>query len=196
MFDGGVRFRNGFEEKSQYIIRTGARYVLIPRVNFTLGMAHLGFYVNDELREIELRPYQEVMLINDYGKVEVAHRIRVEERFFKSVQQGKILDEKNYNFRFRYRFLVNIPIFELSSASPDRRLWLNIGNEILLNGGQQVVTDIFDQNRFLVGVTVSVLDNLEAVATYNHQLGSSPIPDQYKQTYILWIGVKHTMYKK
>lgn len=92
--DVGYRIENNFMDKSQFILRTGLSYKITPKIQFLVGFAHLGSYKDDTLSRIELRPYQEFTVNDIYGKIQVHHHIRVEERFFKTG------DESNYSTFF------------------------------------------------------------------------------------------------
>ena len=108
--DAGYRLKDSFSKNSQYIVRTGFCYHLNKNMRVTFGFAHLGFYSNDRIVKREYRPYQDFMLRQKFGRLGFEHRIRIEQRYFKSINQGDTFAEDNYNFRFRYRLILSIPI--------------------------------------------------------------------------------------
>jgi Protein of unknown function (DUF2490) len=188
--DAGYRSGNGSVHRSVYIARAGIGYQLNPNVGLGSGFAHLGFYRSGTLSLSENRLYQEVMVKHNPGTVGVSHRARLEERYFKYVDPP----ENNFNFRFRYRLLLSVPIIKLSSEnSDDRKLLLNLGDEIFLNAGKEVVYNVFDQNRILIGMTVQLRNNLGINVTYNHQFIGLRSAGTYEQDEVLWLGINHTI---
>ncbi|UZR95256.1 DUF2490 domain-containing protein [Chondrinema litorale] len=192
--DGGLFLEDRLQSKSMYILRTGIGYNLNPQVKFVLGVANLGFYNSECMNKIELRPYQEVSAKIAYGKVGTVHRFRLEHRFRKLVNQTELLDdETSFNFRFRYRIMFKIPLVNFSEDNPSKRLSLKIGDEIFLNAGKEVVTNVFDKNRIIVGPSMSFSKNLSVYFTYMHQLVSTSNVSNYNSYNVLWLGVMHNI---
>lgn len=108
----------------------------------------------------ELRPHQEVKFKHKLNEIiTVTHRYRLEERFFKRMdEQGNHLDGHDFNFRFRYQLQA-----EMSLIRKDIRkgaLGMKVFDEIHLNFGKQIVHNTFDQNRiggsFIYGLTKNI----------------------------------------
>ena len=66
--DGGYRWRDGFQDASQYIVRAGMGYNLKPDIRISAGFAHLGFYGPENINLMEFRPYQEFLYRKKYQK--------------------------------------------------------------------------------------------------------------------------------
>jgi len=191
--DGGYRLKDGFSQSSQYIARTGIGYFINSDIRFSFGFAHLGFYQSDRIIKREYRPYQELKINQDYGSIKTGHRFRVEERFFRIVEQEQIQSEEQFNFRFRYLFNVCIPVIGLSSSNPDRKLMLTFSDEIFINAGKDIVYNVFDQNRFLIGPVLQINDHLAVTLMYNHQFLALNSAREYKQIKIFWLGLRHNI---
>lgn len=187
--DAGYRSANTTPHRWLYIVRAAIGYQLNPGIRLSAGFAHLGLYRSGELRTSENRPFQEILGKQGFGAVDVAHRLRVEERFFRDARTA----QSSFNFRFRYRLLLTIPLMQLSSADEGKRLLLNFGDEIFINAGDEIVYSVFDQNRLLLGVLFQLHRNLGINVSYNHQLIGLRSPGAYEQDYILWLGINHTM---
>src|SRR4051794_21708366 len=125
--DGGYRWANHFQTSSQYIIRTGIGYALNPNIQVGGGFAHLGYFTSGKVSKVEFRPYEEFSIKSKLGNTEINNRVRIEERFFNPVVDGKVEGPGTFNFRFRYMLLANIPLFNLSKADPDKKVLLGIG---------------------------------------------------------------------
>jgi hypothetical protein len=141
----------------------------------------------------EFRPYQDLQYKSSLGKITLNQRLRLKKRFFKDKAIPTRSSEVDFNFRFKYLFLIGITVAELSNNFPDRKLILNLGNEIFLNAGKQVTTQIFDQNRLLISPTLQWSKALSISLTWNSQFASTTIRDSYILSNIVWLQVRHNV---
>lgn len=190
LIDGGYRWSE-FSSSSQYIARLGLGHRLSQYMQAAAGFAHLGFYEAGKTTLLEFRPYQEFLIRKPYGKVNTAHRFRIEERFFHRLSETEEQYDRSFNFRFRYLFSLNIPLFKLSNTQPDRKVALRVGNEILINAGKEVEHNVFDQHRILIGPDISLRENLRLRLIYNGLFASTDSPDIFNYSDIIWLGVIH-----
>lgn len=191
--DCGYRWENSFQESRQYLIRTGVGYSVNSGFMLAGGFTHLGFLSSGVVNKVEFRPYQELSLTNEYNKVTLNHRYRIEERFFNPVVNGSIQNTNTFNFRFRYSFMAGFPLFALSKSKPDNILLLNIGNELFINVGSGIVYTIFDQNRILISPTLQFNKKMTISITWNSQFSSTPTPASYRYTNVIWLQIKHKL---
>lgn len=124
--DGGYRVTNNFRVSSQYIIRAGANYALNSNIQVGGGFAHVGFYTSGKISRAEFRPYQELSIKSKLNNADISNRIRAEERLFNPVVEGSIKSPGTFNFRFRYQFMMGIPLFNLSPTNKDKLVLLII----------------------------------------------------------------------
>lgn len=141
------RGKDWLAQPSQALVRSGLGYKLAEKVRVTIGLAHYRFYLNDIVTRGEWRPWQEVLLNNDIGKVKIAHRLRAEQRFNETVLNAHPTGDYTFNWRFRYRLDVQIPLFTKNEKS----IWLVLGDELLINAGKNIKYNYFDQNRIYLG---------------------------------------------
>ncbi|SDL29320.1 Protein of unknown function [Catalinimonas alkaloidigena] len=193
MTDGGFRWRDQMRHPAQYVVRTGLGYRLHENIRVAAGMAHLGSYTNDRLRRIEWRPYQEIQSSHTYGRIDVVHRFRAEQRFLKTLALAEAPATHSFNHRLRYRLMVTVPLLKLSARRPYPKLVLDVGDELFINLGRNIVYTVFDQNRLLIGPTLQLHENLDLALTYNHQFASTTTPGRYNRDGILWLGVRHKL---
>lgn len=191
LLDGGFRWRDGFDDKLAYIVRAGLGYHLSPNLRVSAGFAHLGVYGGEKVVRYEYRPHQEFLLKDKLGRISISHRFRLEERFFKDVALDPVTTE--FNFRFRYAVMLGIPLVNLSSKDPDRKLVLNIGDEIFLNAGKETSHRIFDQNRLIISPTLYWDKDLSVALTYNSQFASTPAVDAFLQSHIIWLQIRYNL---
>lgn len=191
--DGGFRWKKKISSSTQYIARFGVGYNLSENTRVAAGIAHLGYFLSDNLNRIEFRPYQEFLNNQSFGKISLTHRFRIEERYFRKVVNGKISSDDNFNFRLRYSVSLSFTLFKLSNSHPNKEVSLSVGDEIFLNVGKEVVYNVFDQNRILLGVIIQLKRNLKVEFTYNSQFAAVSSPTKYNYTDIIWLKINHKL---
>lgn len=70
LLDGGFRWRDGFSQKSAYIVRAGVGYTISDKLRMDAGFAHMGLYAADKVIRHEYRPYQELGWRSSWGKLQ------------------------------------------------------------------------------------------------------------------------------
>jgi hypothetical protein len=193
LLDGGFRWRGGFTNPSSYIIRGGIGYSILPNLRVATGFAHLGFYSQEKVILQEFRPYQEIRYKSPLGKINLNQRIRIEERLFKDRSIQTPLSELDFNFRFRYSIMFGVPLFQLSAKNLNRKLILNLGDEVFLNVGKQVSSQFFDKNRLIISPTLQWNKALSISITYNSQFASTPVADVFVQSNVAWLQIRHNL---
>ena len=86
--------------------------------------------------------------------------------------------------------MMNFKILHLSSTNKAQVLSLNLGDEIFINAGKQIVYNVFDQNRFLVGPVVAFSKDFNIGLIYNNQFAATAAAKSYVHTNIFWLTVK------
>ncbi|TDQ16455.1 uncharacterized protein DUF2490 [Algoriphagus boseongensis] len=192
LLDGGFRWREGFSISTAYIIRGGIGYSITPSLRIAAGFANLGLYGEGKVIRYEYRPYQEIQLKTPLGKIGLSQRFRIEERFYEDRSPISNFELPDFNYRFRYSVMFAIPLFQLSKNEPNRRLVLNLGNEIFWNAGKQA-TRVFDQNRLILSPTLQWNKQLSISFTYNRQFASTLKEDFYLLSNIAWLQIRHNL---
>jgi hypothetical protein len=193
MLDGGIRWREGFSQKASFIIRGGIGYSISPKVRVAAGFAHLGIYDEERVILQEFRPHQEISYKTNLGKVGLSQRFRLEEQFYKDKSNLSLFSDLDFNYRFRYSVMLGIPLFGLSTKNHDRKLILNVGDEIFLKPGKQISSQVFDRNRFIISPTVQWNKELSFAFTYNLQFTSTIIPEVFVLNRVAWLQVKYNL---
>jgi Protein of unknown function (DUF2490) len=144
----------------QLIVRTGIGYNLTEKNNNLLlgyGFIHSEPYIsgtNDKKKINEHRIYQQFLTKQTFGRVNISHRYRMEERFI----------EDNFKLRFRYFLSLNIPINKKEMT--DNTVYCTAYNEIFLN----VKSPIFDRNRIYGGLGFVINKHFKVEAAMMTQL--------------------------
>lgn len=192
MTDGGFRWADGFSTKALFIARVGMAYSINTHLRVAAGVASTGAY-SSSLSKLEYRPYQELFASYKYNKVILQHRFRVEERYFKNVVDGDLQSGHNFNFRLRYQISANIPLVKLSSDNPDKVLSLGIADEIFVNAGREIVNNILDKNRIIIGPAVQFNKQLTIALSYTHQYSQLATAGSYAHDDIMWLAIRHNL---
>jgi len=171
-----LRRSDFIQEWQQVLPRAGINYHYRNNIVFTAGHAYLWTYPYGEqpipLEEprYEHRPWQQVVLTHESGKVTFQHRYRLEQRFLqnwsdpnpvtnlRSIEPGWELQN-----RMRYRFLLTVPITK--HATGRQKLFATFYDEIFINFGDNIGFNLFDQNR--LGATLGY----QVTKAFNIQTG-------------------------
>lgn len=164
--EGQLRTKeNFFSQFSQGIARAGLTYYLNDLTKLTAGYAYVWHFPADNHTKVtqpEHRPWQQIQWHTNYSRVKTMQWVRLEERLRRNIKNDSTLaDGSTFNFRARYNFLLQVPFTKSKIKGGDVSLILN--NEILLNFGNTIVYNTFDQNRFFVGFAfhTNATDNIQ-----------------------------------
>lgn len=159
---------DGFRNWQQGLLRGGINFALRKDITLNAGYAFAEtFPYGDYAASIDFpehRIFEQVVIKNPIGKVEISHRFTLEQRFVGRVTMDnarKLIDWFYLN-RMRYRIKTEIPI---SNKGSDKKRWsLIFQDEIFIGWGENIGTNVFDQNRLalLVGYKLNQQVKLEA----------------------------------
>lgn len=155
-----IQYRNfdAIGDLEQLLIRTGIGYDLTENNNNVLlgyGFILSQPYVNGEKKEnVEHRIFQQYITKQKFGRFNLQHRYRLEERFL----------EDDFRMRFRYMLGLNIPITQKEMLP--KTLYASVYNEIFLHFNSPV----FDRNRVYGALGYVINKNMRIEAGYMNQL--------------------------
>jgi hypothetical protein len=155
-----VQYRNfdAAGDLEQLLIRTGIGYDLTENNNNVLlgyGFILSRPYVNGEKKEnIEHRIFQQFITKQKFGRFNLQHRYRLEERFL----------QDDFRMRFRYMIGLNIPITQKEMLP--KSLYASVYNEIFLHFDSPV----FDRNRVYGALGYVINKNMRIEAGYMNQI--------------------------
>jgi hypothetical protein len=148
-----VQYRNYnfIGDLNQLLLRTGIGYNLTENNNNILlgyGFIHTERYLanaKDKIAVDEHRIYQQFITKQNFNRVFIQHRYRIEERFLPN----------DFQMRFRYFLSLNIPLNNKTMIK--KTLYASAYNEIFLNGK----ATIFDRNRLYAGMGYVLNKNIK-----------------------------------
>jgi hypothetical protein len=144
----------------QLLLRTGIGYNLSANNNnLLLGYAYIHSepYITgtDEKSNVnEHRIFQQLITRQQFGRVYLQHRYRIEERFI----------EDDFKMRFRYFLGLNLPLNKKEMVS--KAIYLSLYNEIFL----QPKSPVFDRDRIYGAIGYVFSKNIRVEAGWMTQL--------------------------
>jgi len=194
-FDAQLRTKDDFvDDLTVLIIRPGITYYVNDALKLTAGYGYITHFDQDNFKvsRPEHRPWQQVQWHTRYGKNRTAQYLRLEERYRRKIAPDSTLASgHNFNFRFRYNFLWQIPLngAELRKGS----LSLILNDEVHVAFGKEVVYNYFDQNRFFAGLAFNVnpTDNIQL--GYLNVFQQLPAGNRYRSIHAARIFYFHNL---
>jgi hypothetical protein len=152
------RRENGFKNWQQSLMRLGLDYYVNPTLSATAGYGWIVTYpygdqpIAHQFNENRIR--EQVNMKTKFGRVEVQHRYRLEQRFLenwvKDIDGNYVKSDNLFRQRIRYRVLVLVPLSRKEML--DNTLFLNLNDEPFIGFGKGIGKNILDQNRFNVSL--------------------------------------------
>ena len=171
-------------DAQQTLARLGAAYQLAPRLRIAAGYTSLvthpyGDYPTADtgVPFPERRLYQDVQLSDTLGRLTLAHRVRLEQRWLGQLPEGgsRVVRSWNFQNRIRYQLSATLP---LQGARLDSREWYLTGfDEVFLSFGKRVGSNVFNQNRVAGGVGYRFSKAFGVAVLYLNQITQHANPD-------------------
>lgn len=149
-----------------YFLRLGCVYWIDGKHPVIAGVARLWKAPPEGLQTwaMENRIYQQWSTATHPGKWSILQRIRTEQRWRDQVVNDQVTGNQ---FSWRVRYLAS---FEFTAFKDHRLPSLVVSDELLVQFGPSIVYNTFDQNRFFVGIRVTVSDHLNFDTGYMNVL--------------------------
>jgi hypothetical protein len=176
VIEGQFRFARNFEPM-QFQIRTGPDVVInkhwafMPIAYVYIWNPLYGEQPNKFVNN-EQRLYEQVVYKHALGRLSFNHRARLEQRYLQvhTDENGDIVDQGYdlYMNRFRYRFVVNIPI---NHAKMDpKTFYASVYDEFFFSWGDPVTFHKIDQNRIFAGLGYQVSKDFSFQGGFLYQM--------------------------
>lgn len=182
------RTKDGFEIQSQTLIRSAAVYKINKLLNVSFGGAHFRYYIKNDLTRGEWRPWQEFGANSEYGKVRIGNRLRAEQRFNQIAIGENVTNDYRFNWRFRYKIEVEIPLIK----KVERTHSVSLCNEFFINAGKAIVNP-FDQNRSFVSFNYQVSKSVKFLFQYMYIVQYIQARNNYDKISVIRFNIQHTI---
>ena len=181
--DVQARLKNDFIKDMSVLIapRIGLTYYVNDDVKLTAGYGYINNYPDGArvISQPEHRPWQQIQWHTKYPKIRLMQWLRLEERYRQKIINNNVLDNGyNLNYRVRYNFLFTTPLSKKGFSPGGLQLILN--NEVHINLTKNIVYNIFDQNRFFVGLSYQMTKMSNLQFGYMKVFQQLPAGNQFK----------------
>ena len=147
-----------FDSWQQSLARVGLQYHFKNSTILTAGYGYIesypfGEYPAGPYKVPEHRFYEQAMWNNNMGRLQIVHRVRLEQRLVGKVNQKAADYELNgYNYTNRVRYQMRL-VYPLNHPTTVPGTWYAVSfDELFIGFGSNVNQNIFDQNRLAAGV--------------------------------------------
>ena len=177
----------------QLLLRPAVTYFISDNLRVNIGYAFVDHFPAKGLNTAwpEHRAWQQIWWNQKYPGVSTLQWLRLEERFNKKIQNDKLLDDYNFNYRLRYNMSFFIPLKgkEIIARTP----FIAITNEVFINFGGKIVYNTFDQNRFFAGIGYQFAKNLNAQLGYMNIYQQEASGNKFTVTNAIRLFVFHSL---
>ena len=148
-------------KQNTLVVRSQIRNKIDEKVEWGAGFVYLGTKtLNSDATSSfilpEYRAQQDVTFKQKISKIALSHRYMVEERFFQNANKDGFEEGINFRWRLRYRLQADCFLWKKEQQS----LKAILSEEIMINAGNKVVKNIFDQNRVYAALLLGVNESL------------------------------------
>lgn len=191
--DASLRVKESFSQLALVLVRSGLAYSINENISVAGGACVTFAFTDNNASRMELRGWEELLFPLRSGRFYFSNRLRMEQRYFRTMSDGSIASGNSYFNRLRYRLYVTIPLNH-KTMSP-RTIALNVGDEVMVNFGRQVKYNAFDTNRFLAGLSYQFNEQWLLSLNYMLQLSHPNVPLSFEESNIVWLQVTHRINK-
>lgn len=158
-FDNRV-FLNPFEQ-NLYLIRMNGHYKIYNNIDLGAGFAYFSVATQNpevtfDFNVPEYRGQQDITWKKAYGDFTLNQRFQVEERFFHNANNVGLLPGTTFFWRFRYRIQAEFNFWK----KENQFLKAIVYDELMMNGGENIVKNTFDQNRIYAALDYGINKNI------------------------------------
>ena len=183
-----------FVKQTFTVLRTGLMTHLADNATFTVGYGYLilPINVNDNiLNRKEHRPWTQLQISSPLNKnIQLTNRIRYDFRNVQKVVNGELSEE--YLAYHRLRFLVSFRYRFHKLKWKEGTPFINLANEVLLNFGEDILYNQFDQNR--ISLTTGIQFKYLVFQTgYMYRFVQQSTGNRFINNHLWIIWINHTI---
>jgi hypothetical protein len=138
----------------QSLFRLGLNYQLHPAIQLRVGYGWIETFPYGEFplngfgkQFTEHRIFQMAQLSQKVGKVDFSHRFMLEQRFVGKYLDAQATKESEFPLLHRMRYMVRMQVPLKGNEVQDKTPYLAVYDEVFVGFGENVNTNVFDQNR-------------------------------------------------
>lgn len=143
-----------------YVARIQGRYKLNEQFETGAGFAYFLVSTQDPNIDLnyelpEYRAQQDISWKQNINKIKILQRFQIEERFIQNANKLEMLSGTTFYWRFRYRIQGTYEIWKKDNLSFKAIIY----DELMVNAGEKIIKNTFDQNRIYGAMQVDINKN-------------------------------------
>lgn len=176
------RRTDGFRNWQQSLLRGAVQYKAGTQLSFAAGYGWIETFpygdhpIASTGRFPEHRLHEQVQLKNNFGRLSLTQRLRIEQRWIgrRSAATQQNIDSWLFSHRFRYLVRLQHPV------TASQKFYLAAANEVFIAAGKNVGLNTLDQNRLMLVAGAKMSDRFTLEAGYISQalIQSRPVDDR------------------
>lgn len=185
------RRTEGFKSWQQSLLRGGVLYKFSNGWSVLAGYGWIETFPYGDYPAAAPQPfpehriYQQATWSDQVGRIQLAHRGRLEQRFLgvldPSYTDGRKITKWNYLNRVRYQVRATLPLN--NPVLQDKTLYAAAFDELFIGFGKSINANIFDQNRFGLQLGYRLNKRFSLEAGYFNQILQQPQPVSGKSVF-------------
>ncbi len=168
----------------QLLLRLGGTYKLAHDVKLGGGYTYFvtypyGRYPTAALGqpEPEHRAYEDITFGADYGRLQLSHRLRLEQRWLGQLDPARPTEVASWQYQNRARYQVAGQLPLQGATLEDNELYATFFDELFIGFGPNVGQNIFNQNRISGGLGYQFTNAFQLELNYLNQWTQHDILD-------------------
>lgn len=165
---------DGIKNWQQGLVRTGINYAVRKDVSLNAGYAFAQTYTYSDYPATfafpEHRIFEQVVIKNPIGCIDLSHRFTLEQRFVARVTMPNGIKNTEYFFLNRMRYRVRGEISLHKKDAPEKPWSIIAQDEVFIGWGKNMGANTFDQNRLAVLLGYRLNQNIKIEAGYLNQI--------------------------
>lgn len=163
-------------DPQQLLLRLGGIYTLRKDVKFSGGYTNFTTYTYGQHPSAELgeptpehRLYEDVTLSADYGRLHLAHRLRLDQRWLGQLDPARPTQVESWQYqnRIRYQLAGEVPL--QGPTIDDGEWYATFFDELFIGFGPNVNQNVYNQNRISGGLGYQFTEAFQLELTYLNQ---------------------------
>ena len=177
-----------------FVLRVQGRYKVLEQIELGAGFTYFSVATQDpdidsKFNKPEYRIQQDATLKQNLGKINLNQRFQVEERFFQNFDNEGLTSGSTFFWRFRYRIQGDYNFWQKKKQF----LKAIISDEIMINAGEKVVNNTFDQNRIYAGLLYGINSTLALELGYMNSFQQRSTEVDYFNRNIIRLSIYHKL---
>jgi hypothetical protein len=163
-------------DPQQLLLRLGGVYSLPHEVKLGGGYTHFTTYPYGQHPSAELgeptpehRAYEDVTFGADYGRLHLAHRLRLEQRWLGQLEPAQPTEVASWQYQNRARYQLAGEVALQGPAIDDHEWYVTFFDELFIGFGPNVNQNIFNQNRISGGLGYQFTKDFQLELNYLNQ---------------------------